>query len=176
MYNNTLATVKCQVQQAENLTPAMVISMEAVRVHNAILIHHLPSEVALEQHVIGRTNPNITIDINCTNDELYFGMPGCSSDYEVEGDEHNVCDAIPTTSLQRWPATELERFELGTSDVDGNEGEDGDNADADEEEEASQANDGSTQNGEDRGHSKFDLRTSDVDDYEGEDSGDSDTD
>ena len=41
------------------------------------------------------------------------------------------------------------RFDLGTSDVDGYEGEDGDDADADEEEEASQAEDGSTQNVED---------------------------
>jgi len=45
--------------------------------------------------------------------------------------------------------TELERFDLGTCDVDGYEGEDGDDADADEEEEASQADDGSTQNVED---------------------------
>ena len=37
--------------------------------------------------------------------------------------------------------TELERFNLGTSDVGGYEGEDGDDADADEEEEASQADD-----------------------------------
>jgi hypothetical protein len=57
--------------------------------------------------------------------------------------------------------TELERFDLGTSDVDGYEGEDGEDEDtnadanadahahADEEEEASQADDGSTQNVED---------------------------
>jgi len=42
-------------------------------------------------------------------------------------------------------------FDLGTSDVDGYEGEDGDDvdADADEEEESSQVDDGSTQNVED---------------------------
>jgi len=45
------------------------------------------------------------------------------------------------------------RTDLGPSDVDGYEGEDGDDADADEEEEASQADDGSTQNVEDWGHS-----------------------
>ena len=39
------------------------------------------------------------------------------------------------------------RFDLGTRDVDGYEGDDGD--DVDEEEEASQADDGSTQNVED---------------------------
>jgi hypothetical protein len=47
----------------------------------------------------------------------------------------------------------LLRTYLGPSDVDGYEGEDGDNADVDEEEEALQANDGSTQNVEDSGHS-----------------------
>jgi len=61
--------------------------------------------------------------------------------------------------------TQLERFDLGTSDVDGYEGEDDDDADADaeQEEEASQADDGSLQNVEDWGHSRCDLWTSDVD-------------
>jgi len=45
------------------------------------------------------------------------------------------------------------RFHQGTSNVDGYEGEDGDEADADVEEDASQADDGSTQNVEDSGHS-----------------------
>jgi len=45
------------------------------------------------------------------------------------------------------------RTNLGPCDVNGYEGEDGNDADADEEEEASQANDGSTQNVEDWGHS-----------------------
>jgi len=43
--------------------------------------------------------------------------------------------------------------DLGPRDVNGYEGEDGDNVDVDEEEEASQADDGSTQNVEDWGHS-----------------------
>jgi len=60
-----------------------------------------------------------------------------------------VRHAIPTTSWHRRPATELKRFDLGTTDVDGYEGEDGDDADADEEEEASHPDDGSTQNVED---------------------------
>jgi hypothetical protein len=38
VYNNTLATVQCQIQQVENPTPAVVISVEAVRVHDAILL------------------------------------------------------------------------------------------------------------------------------------------
>jgi hypothetical protein len=37
VYNNTLATVKRQIQEAENPTPAMVISVEAAHVDNAIL-------------------------------------------------------------------------------------------------------------------------------------------
>jgi hypothetical protein len=69
-----------------------------------------------------------------------------SGDFEAEGEES---DAIPTASWRRRAATELERFDLGTSNVDGYEGEDGDDEDADEEEEASQANDGSTPNVED---------------------------
>jgi len=73
-------------------------------------------------------------------------MPWGSRDFEDEGDESG---AIPTASRRRRATTELERFDLGTSDVDGYEGKDGDDADADEEEEASQAEDGSTQNVED---------------------------
>jgi hypothetical protein len=155
VYNNTLATVKRQIQQAENPTPAVVISVEAARVDNAILLDYLTSEVALEEPEIGSTDPNIPIDNNCTDDELHFGMPGGSGDFEDEGDESDDRDAIPTASRRRRPATELERFDLGTSDVDGYEGEDGDDADADadadadEEEEASQVDDGSTQNVED---------------------------
>jgi len=149
VYNNTLGTVKRQIQQAENPTPAVVISVEAARVDNDILLDYLTSEVALEEPEIGSTDPNIPIDNNCTDDELHFGMPGGSGDYEDEGDESDVHDAIPTASRQRRPVTELERFDLGTSDVGGYEGEDGDDAYADEEEEASQADDGSTQNVED---------------------------
>jgi hypothetical protein len=54
-------------------------------------------------------------------------------------------DTILTASRRRRrAATELERFDLGTSAVDGYEGDNGDNADADadEEEAASQADDG----------------------------------
>jgi len=146
VYNNMLATVKRQIQQAENPTPAMVISVEAARVDNASLLDYLTSEVALVEPEIGRTDPNIPIDNNCADDELHYRMPGGSGDSENEGDESDV---IPTASRQRRAATELERFDLGTSDVDGYEGKDGDDADADEEEEASQADAGSTQNVED---------------------------
>jgi len=78
-------------------------------------------------------------------------MPWCSGDFEDEGDESDECNAILTASQRQRHSTELERFDLGTSDVDGYEGQDGDDADADanEEDEASQADDGSTQNVED---------------------------
>jgi len=49
------------------------------------------------------------------------------------------------------------------------EGEDGNDADADEQEEVLQADDGSSQNVENWGHSRFDLGTSDVDRDDGED-------
>jgi len=76
VYNNSRATVKRQIQQAQNPTPAMVISVEAARVDNAILLDYLASEVALEEPEIGSTDPNIPIDNNCADDELHFGMPG----------------------------------------------------------------------------------------------------
>jgi len=149
LYNNTLATVKRQIQQAENPTPAVVSSMEAARVDNAILLDYLTSEVAHEEPEIGSTDPNIPIENNCTDDELHFGMPLCSGHYEDEGDESDVRDAIHPVSRRRRPVTELETFDLGTSDVDGYEGQDGDDAYADEEEEALQADHGSMQNVED---------------------------
>jgi hypothetical protein len=146
VYNITLATVKHQMEQAENPTPAEVISVEAARVENAILLDYLTCEVALEEPEIGSTEPNIPIENNCTDDEVHFRMPRGSGDFEDAGDES---DAVPTPSRRRRASTELERFDLGTSDVDRYEGEDGDDADADEEEEALQADDGSTQNVED---------------------------
>ena len=157
VYDSNVATVKRQIQQAENPTPAVVISVEAARVDNTILLDCLASEVALEEPEIGSADPKIQIDNNCTDDKLHFGMPAGSRDYEDEGDESEHRDASPTASRRRQPATELEWFDLGTSDVDGHEGqngdgyegEDGDDPDADEEDEANQADDGSTQNVED---------------------------
>jgi len=130
VFYNTLATVKRQIQQAENPTSAVVISVDAARVDNTILLDHLASKVALEEPEIGSTDLNIPIDNNCTDDELHFGMPGGSGDYEDEGDESDDRDAIHTASRRRRPASELKRFALGTRDVDGYECEDGDDADA----------------------------------------------
>jgi hypothetical protein len=42
----------------------VVISEEAGRVDNAILVDHLTSDVVLEEPEIGSTDPNIPIDIN----------------------------------------------------------------------------------------------------------------
>ena len=76
-------------------------------------------------------------------------MPGGSRDYTDECDESDERDAIPIASQRPRPMTELQRFNLGTSDVDGYDGDYGDDMDTDEEEEASLADDGSTQNVED---------------------------
>jgi hypothetical protein len=105
--NNTLATVKRQIQQAENQTPAVVISVDAAHVDNAILRHYLTSEVALEEPEIRSTDSNIQIDNNCTDDTLHFGMPGGSGDFEDKGDES---DAIPAANWRPRAATELERL------------------------------------------------------------------
>jgi len=131
VYKNTPAAVKRQIQKVENPTPAMVISVESARVDNAILLDYLTSEVPLEKLEIGSTDPNIPIDNNCTDEGLQFGMPGGSRHYEDEVDESDERDAIPTASRQPQPATELERYDPGTSDADEYEGEDGDDADAD---------------------------------------------
>jgi len=102
VYNNTLATVDSQIQQAESLPPAMVISVEAAHVDNAILLDYLTSEVALEEPEIRSTDHNIPIDNNYTHDELHFRMPGGSGHFEDAGDES---DAIPTASRRRRAAT-----------------------------------------------------------------------
>jgi uncharacterized OB-fold protein len=57
VYNNTLVTVKRQIQQVENPTPAAVIRTEAARIDNSILSDYLTSEVALEEPEIGSTDP-----------------------------------------------------------------------------------------------------------------------
>ena len=98
VYKNTLATVKGQIQKAENPMPSVVISVKAARVDNAILLDYCTSEVTLEEPDIGSTDPNIPIDNNCTDDEMHFGIPGGGGDYEDEGDESDERDAIPTAS------------------------------------------------------------------------------
>ena len=98
VYKDTLATVKRQIQQVENPMPAAVIHTEAARVDNAILLGYKTCEVALEEAEIGSTDPNIQIDNDCPDYKLHFGMPGGCEDYDDEGDEIDVSDAIPTTN------------------------------------------------------------------------------
>jgi len=176
VFKYTLATVKRHIQQVENPTPAMVISVDPVHVDNAILLDYVIFNVALQKPEIRHTAPNIPIDTHCTDDELQFCMPGGSGDYEVEVDKSDPCDSIPTTSWRSPAATVLERIDLGSSDIDGYEDKDGDDVDADEEAETSQVNNRSTQNVEDWGRSRFGLETSNDDGYQGEDGNDADAD
>jgi hypothetical protein len=83
------------------------------------------------------------------DDEQHFRMSGGCEDYDKAGDEIEMSNAIPTISQQRRAATELERFDLATSDLDGYEGDNGNDVEADEKEDALEADDGSTQNLED---------------------------
>ena len=115
MYKQTLATVKHQIQQAENPTTAVVISVDAACVDNDIILHYLTSEMALEEPEIRSTHPNIPKDNNYTLDQLHLGMRGGSRDYKDGGDERDKHHAMPTASWRRPAATELERFDLGTS-------------------------------------------------------------
>jgi len=156
VYKNTLANLKCQIQQAENPMPADVISLNAASVDNVIVLDHLISEVALEEPEIRTRDENIPIANNWMDDELHFGMPGCIEEYEDDGDDINKGDAIPTASQWWCAATEFVRFDLRNSYVAWYEGNDGDDADVDEEEDVSQADDGSRQNLEDWGHSTRD--------------------
>jgi hypothetical protein len=72
VYKMTLATFKRQIQQAENPTPAVVISLGAARVDNAIHLDYLTSRAALEKPEIRSADPNILIDSNCADDEVHF--------------------------------------------------------------------------------------------------------
>jgi len=98
VYNNTLATVKPHIQQAENRTLGVVISVEAARVDNAILLDYLPSEVALEEPEFGSTDPHIPMDNNWMDDELPCGIPRGSVAYEDVADASDKRDAIPNAS------------------------------------------------------------------------------
>jgi len=98
VYNDTLATVKGRIQQEENPTPAMVISVSAAPVDDAILLEYLTSDVVLEEPQFGRGDPNIPIDNNCMDVEPHFGLPGGSGHYEDESDESDQRDAIACAS------------------------------------------------------------------------------
>jgi hypothetical protein len=92
MYNNTRVTFQRQIQQVKNPMPAVVIRVEAVNVDITILLQYEASEVVLEKPEIGRADPNILLDNNCTDDELHCRMPRGSGDYQDEGDESDMRD------------------------------------------------------------------------------------
>jgi len=156
MYEISLATIKHQIQQAENSQPALVNSMGEWHVGSDIILDYLTYEVVLEKPVIRSTDPEIPIPNNCTDVELHFGRPWRRKEYKDEGDEINGSHAIPTTSRLRWATIELERFVLGTSEVDGYKGDDGDDATQNKGEAVSQASDRSMQILEDWEHSTRD--------------------
>jgi hypothetical protein len=149
VYNNNFPTHKRQIQQADSTIPAIVIGVDTARVDNVIHLHSWHSKVPLEEPEIGCTHPIIPIHTNCTYDENNCGLPGGRGDYEKDGDDSNMRNAIPTASCLRWPTTDLEIYDLGTWYVDRNKGEDGNDMAADEDEEALHLDDGSTQNMED---------------------------
>jgi hypothetical protein len=66
-------------------------------------------------------------------------MPGGCQDYDDDGDKIEESGVILTTSRWWWAATELDRFDLGTSDEDEYEGDDGNDVNADDGEESLQA-------------------------------------
>ena len=98
LYKHTLPIFKRHIQQAENPTPSVVVSMEAACVENAILLDYLTSEVVLVEPEFSSTDRNILIDNNRTDNKLHLGMPGWSGYYEDEGDESDKHNAIPTAS------------------------------------------------------------------------------
>jgi hypothetical protein len=115
VYIHTLATVKHQIQQAENPTAAVVIGTGAVSVNNHTRVDDLTSEVALEERGIASTDRNIQINNNCPHYKLHFGKPGGCGNYADEVVKNDDVNAIPTASRRRHPKTELHRFDLGTS-------------------------------------------------------------
>jgi hypothetical protein len=96
VYKNTLATVKRQIQKAENPIPAAAISKEAAVVDNAILRDNMSHEVPLTEPEFGSTHLTIPMYDNCTDGELHSGMPGGSTDYEYPGDELDDRDVNPS--------------------------------------------------------------------------------
>jgi hypothetical protein len=95
---NTLATVKRQIRQAVNPTPAMVISVEVARIGHGILFDCLTSELALEEPAIASNDPNIPTDDNCMDVKLHSEMPGYNRDCNNEGDLSGERYTVPTAS------------------------------------------------------------------------------
>jgi hypothetical protein len=159
VYKNTLATNKCQIQPVENPTPAVVITVEAACVDNAILLNYFTFEVAFDEPEIGSNDENIPTDHNWMENKLHFGIAGGIGDYDDEAEESQERDRIPSPGRRQQAGTELERFDLGTDYVDTYECEDRNNANADldEKKDALPGYDGTTQNVDNLEHGRFHM-------------------
>jgi hypothetical protein len=121
------------------------ISTETACIDNAIFLDHVTCEVAQDEPDIRSRDRKMPIVNNWTDDILHIEMPGGCKDYDDEGDDMIMSDAVPTACMRGCAVTELERVDMGTSNVYWYDGDDGDDADPDVEEESSQADDGLTQ-------------------------------
>ena len=99
--------MKHHIQHMENTTPAVVISVEAAPVNNAILLDYLTSEVAQEETEIGSIDPNIPIDNKCRYDAVQCRMAGGNGNYKDDGDKSDKGDAICTACQRRRPTIKL---------------------------------------------------------------------
>jgi hypothetical protein len=86
VYNNTLASVKLRIQEAEFPTPREIISTEAAVVDNAMLLDFLDSEPAMQEPEIGVTNPSVPVDNKESDDDMHFRM---LPEDEEESDDNN---------------------------------------------------------------------------------------
>jgi hypothetical protein len=98
LYTNTLAAVKCQIQQVEIATPPVAVSVDATCVGNDILVDCLTFKAALEQPEIGSTGSNIPMDCNYNDDKEHVWMRGGCMDCDDKGDESDEHNANPTPS------------------------------------------------------------------------------
>jgi hypothetical protein len=144
--NNSLATVKYQIEQEEKPMPAVVITMEPARFINTLLLDYVTSKVGFVETEIKITDPHILVLNKCMDDKLHVLMARGSGDYENENNESDKYNAIPTAIRRSRAATDLKTLDLGTSNVHRYMGTDGDNVHLNKEEQESQANDGSTEN------------------------------
>jgi len=95
VYENILATVKRQIPQVWNPTPAEFISREAALDGNVVLPDYLTSEVVLEDKEFGSTDCNNRIDNNCTDDRLCISIPGGSQDLMMRSKWTERCHLHP---------------------------------------------------------------------------------
>jgi hypothetical protein len=117
VYHTAHAILNRLIQQVQNQMPTYVISMEAAALGNDIFLDNLTTEVVVEVPGFRSTDPDIPIANNCKIVELHWWIPGVSQDHKEDGDSCELGNAIPTARRQQQPATERERFCLGTRGV-----------------------------------------------------------